>query len=264
MSARRRRSRAMSRRAEQYVARFRKSGVLSFVDGALRPAASGRTFETRTPIDDAVLASVAAGDAADVAAAADAAQRAFAALARRARRRAAQLVARDCGRDRGARGRDRAARVARHGPADPLHVGGREARRREFPFLRGQSARSRPRLVAAGARARELHAAPAARPRRGHHAVEHAVHAGDVEDRARARGGLHRRAQAGRVEPDHGHAARGDRGGSRTARRRAEHRARARRDRGQGGDRASEDSRRRFRRRVGHRQRRSWRRAPRR
>jgi 5-carboxymethyl-2-hydroxymuconic-semialdehyde dehydrogenase len=64
-------------KAEQYVARFRKSGVLNFVDGALRPAASGRTFETRTPIDDGVLASVASGDAADVAAAADAAERAF-------------------------------------------------------------------------------------------------------------------------------------------------------------------------------------------
>ena len=48
-----------------------------FIDGAPRAAASGRTFETRTPIDDRVLAQVAAGDAADVDAAARAAERAF-------------------------------------------------------------------------------------------------------------------------------------------------------------------------------------------
>ena len=65
--------------AERHLERFRTGGVLHFIDGAPRPAANGRTFETRTPIDDRVLATVAAGDAADVAAAATAAQRAFAA-----------------------------------------------------------------------------------------------------------------------------------------------------------------------------------------
>ena len=60
-------------KAEQYLARVRASGVLNFIDGAARPAASGKTFDTRTPIDDGVLASVAAGDAPDVAAAATAA-----------------------------------------------------------------------------------------------------------------------------------------------------------------------------------------------
>jgi 5-carboxymethyl-2-hydroxymuconic-semialdehyde dehydrogenase len=64
-------------KAEQYLARFRSGGVLNFIDGAPRPAASGRTFETRTPVDDTVLAAVAAGEAADVAVAAAAAQRAF-------------------------------------------------------------------------------------------------------------------------------------------------------------------------------------------
>jgi 5-carboxymethyl-2-hydroxymuconic-semialdehyde dehydrogenase len=64
-------------KAEQYLARVRASGVQHFIEGAARPAASGQTFETRTPIDNTVLASVAAGDAADVAAAATAAQRAF-------------------------------------------------------------------------------------------------------------------------------------------------------------------------------------------
>jgi 5-carboxymethyl-2-hydroxymuconic-semialdehyde dehydrogenase len=64
-------------KAEQYLARFRSRGVQNFIDGAPRPAASGGTFETRTPIDDTVLAAVAAGEAADVAVAAGAAQRAF-------------------------------------------------------------------------------------------------------------------------------------------------------------------------------------------
>ena len=64
-------------KAEQLVARFARDGVRHFIDGAPRAAASGRTFATQSPIDDRVLAEVAAGDAADVAAAADAAQRAF-------------------------------------------------------------------------------------------------------------------------------------------------------------------------------------------
>ena len=64
-------------KAEQLLARFARDGVQHFIDGAPRPAASGRTFSTQSPIDDRVLAQVAAGDAADVSAAADAAQRAF-------------------------------------------------------------------------------------------------------------------------------------------------------------------------------------------
>ncbi|HEX5048561.1 MAG TPA: 5-carboxymethyl-2-hydroxymuconate semialdehyde dehydrogenase [Gammaproteobacteria bacterium] len=61
----------------RYLERFARDGVLHFIDGAAVPARSGRTFETRTPIDDRVLARVAQGDAADVAAAASAAERAF-------------------------------------------------------------------------------------------------------------------------------------------------------------------------------------------
>ena len=202
-------------KAEQLLARFARDGVRHFIDGAPRAATSGRTFATQSPIDDRVLAEVAAGDAADVAAAADAAQRAFPAwrdVAGEKRRRAA---ARDRGRDRGARRGDRAARVARHRPADPVHVGRRETRRRELPLLRGQGARGRARSFAARARARELHPATTDRSRRGDHAVEHAVHAVHVEDRARARGRMHGRAQAGRVEPDHRDAARRDlRGGA--------------------------------------------------
>ena len=64
-------------KAERYLERFRASGVQHFIDGAPRAAQSSRTFETRSPVDGKVLASVAAGEAADVAVAAEAAQRAF-------------------------------------------------------------------------------------------------------------------------------------------------------------------------------------------
>jgi 5-carboxymethyl-2-hydroxymuconic-semialdehyde dehydrogenase len=64
-------------KAERYFERFRHEPVLHFIDGVAKPAASGRTFETRSPIDNRVLASVAEGDAADVHEAASAAQRAF-------------------------------------------------------------------------------------------------------------------------------------------------------------------------------------------
>jgi len=63
--------------AERYLARYAQGGVQHFIDGAPRAAASGGTFETRTPVDNRLLAQVAAGDAADVDAAARAAERAF-------------------------------------------------------------------------------------------------------------------------------------------------------------------------------------------
>jgi 5-carboxymethyl-2-hydroxymuconic-semialdehyde dehydrogenase len=63
--------------AERYLARYAQDGVQHFIDGAPRASVSGRTFETRTPVDERVLAQVAAGDAADVDAASRAAARAF-------------------------------------------------------------------------------------------------------------------------------------------------------------------------------------------
>jgi 5-carboxymethyl-2-hydroxymuconic-semialdehyde dehydrogenase len=64
-------------KAEQLVARFARDGVQHFIAGTSRASQSGGTFETQSPIDDRVLATVASGTAADVAAAAEAAQRAF-------------------------------------------------------------------------------------------------------------------------------------------------------------------------------------------
>lgn len=63
--------------AERYLARFAHDGALHFIDGTAHAALSGRRFETRSPIDNRLLATVAAGDAADIDAAAAAAERAF-------------------------------------------------------------------------------------------------------------------------------------------------------------------------------------------
>ncbi|HZJ09228.1 MAG TPA: 5-carboxymethyl-2-hydroxymuconate semialdehyde dehydrogenase [Trueperaceae bacterium] len=51
--------------------------VLNLIDGEWRPAASGATFETFSPVDRTVLAAVASSDAADVDVAARSSQRAF-------------------------------------------------------------------------------------------------------------------------------------------------------------------------------------------
>jgi 5-carboxymethyl-2-hydroxymuconic-semialdehyde dehydrogenase len=64
-------------KAKHYLARFERGVVPHFIDGAAHASVAGATFQTRSPIDDALLATVAAGDTADVAAAASAAQRAF-------------------------------------------------------------------------------------------------------------------------------------------------------------------------------------------
>ena len=64
-------------RAESALARFARSQVLHHIDGKDVASRSGGQFETRCPVDDRVLATVAAGDAADIDLAARAAARAF-------------------------------------------------------------------------------------------------------------------------------------------------------------------------------------------
>ncbi len=65
------------RRADEALARLAGDGVRHLIGGTWRPAASGRTFTTRSPIDDAPLAEVAEGDARDADLAARAAAEAF-------------------------------------------------------------------------------------------------------------------------------------------------------------------------------------------
>ena len=54
-----------------------ETGVMNHIGGGSRPARSGQVFETRSPVDESLIAQVARGDAADVDDAAQAAQAAF-------------------------------------------------------------------------------------------------------------------------------------------------------------------------------------------
>ncbi|MGO7534839.1 5-carboxymethyl-2-hydroxymuconate semialdehyde dehydrogenase [Rhizobium leguminosarum] len=68
-------------KAEAYLARFRKGGVLNHIAGEAIPAADGTTFDIISPVDLKILAKVAHGKAADVDRAAQAAKAAFPAWA---------------------------------------------------------------------------------------------------------------------------------------------------------------------------------------
>ncbi|PSJ22592.1 5-carboxymethyl-2-hydroxymuconate semialdehyde dehydrogenase [Halomonas sp. ND22Bw] len=64
-------------RAEAYLTRFREEGVLNHIDGESVPSASGKTFETLSPVDLKPLATVTRGDAGDIDRAVAAANKAF-------------------------------------------------------------------------------------------------------------------------------------------------------------------------------------------
>ncbi|MBR1175277.1 5-carboxymethyl-2-hydroxymuconate semialdehyde dehydrogenase [Bradyrhizobium sp. KB893862 SZCCT0404] len=64
-------------KADGYLARFRKTGVLNHIDGEAVPAADGAVFESISPIDLKPLAKIAHGKAADVDRAAKASKAAF-------------------------------------------------------------------------------------------------------------------------------------------------------------------------------------------
>ncbi len=69
------------KKAEAYLARFRKDGVLNHINGEAVPAADGETFEIISPVDLKPIATVAKGKAADIDRAAKAAKAAFPAWA---------------------------------------------------------------------------------------------------------------------------------------------------------------------------------------
>jgi 5-carboxymethyl-2-hydroxymuconic-semialdehyde dehydrogenase len=64
-------------RAAPLLKKLTADGIGHIIDGQIVPSVSGEVFETTSPIDGAVLAQVARGDAADIDLAAKAAQRAF-------------------------------------------------------------------------------------------------------------------------------------------------------------------------------------------
>ncbi|UWQ45339.1 5-carboxymethyl-2-hydroxymuconate semialdehyde dehydrogenase [Leisingera aquaemixtae] len=61
----------------RHLARFRETGILNLINGETRPAASGATFETLSPVDESVICTVAKGGSEDIGAAARAAKAAF-------------------------------------------------------------------------------------------------------------------------------------------------------------------------------------------
>ncbi|TGT36080.1 5-carboxymethyl-2-hydroxymuconate semialdehyde dehydrogenase [Mesorhizobium sp. M8A.F.Ca.ET.165.01.1.1] len=69
------------KKAQAYLARFKRDGVLNQIGGEAVPAADGSTFETLSPVDLKPLAKVARGGAADIDRAAKAAKAAFPAWA---------------------------------------------------------------------------------------------------------------------------------------------------------------------------------------
>jgi len=60
-----------------YLARFRDQGISNLIGGQAVPAASGKTFETRSPVDRSLICSVARSDEEDIDRAAKAAKAAF-------------------------------------------------------------------------------------------------------------------------------------------------------------------------------------------
>src|SRR6478672_3776819 len=64
-------------RAAPLLARLKAEGIGHMIDGKVVPSVSGATFETKSPIDGAVLAKVARGNAEDIDRAATAASLAF-------------------------------------------------------------------------------------------------------------------------------------------------------------------------------------------
>ncbi len=199
-------------KAEGYLAQFKRSPVKHLIAGEPVAGRSGKTFDTLSPVDNSVLAKVAAGDAADIDAAAKAAAAAFPAWRAipGAKRRAILHAIADAIVARA----EEIALIESMDTGQPIRYMEKAALqgRRELPLLRRPRARRRRRPLAARHRSPQLHHPPAHRPRRHHHAVEHAVHALHLEDRSRAGGGLHGGAQAGRMEPAHGHLAHRDHG----------------------------------------------------
>ena len=219
------------------------------IDGKIVPSISGETFETKSPVDGAVLASVARGNAEDIDRAATAAAQAFkswrdmpAAARKKLLHRVADAI------------EDRADDIAvleciDTGQAHRFMAKAAIRAAENFRFFADRCAGG-PRRPQHAERGALEHLDPRAdRPGRRHHAVEHAVHAVDLEDRAGAGGRLHRRAQAGGMVAGDGRPA-GETGeAGRRARRRAQHRARHRRRSRQGADRTSRHQGDRLRRR---------------
>ena len=192
---------ANRKRAIEHLARFRDRPLGHFIDGTPTDGAGGTPFDVLVPSTGEVLGQALAGTAADIDSAAAAAKRAFRTWSQTSgeeRRRVLHAIA-----DAIEARAEEIALVESLDTGQPIRFMSKAALRgaENFRFFADRAPGGRRRSRAADDGPRELHDAPADRPGRRDHAVEHAVHAVDVEDRAGARGRLHRRAQAGGMEP---------------------------------------------------------------
>ncbi len=184
-------------RAAPLLAKLKSEGIGHMIDGKTVPSISGQTFETKSPVDGAVLASVARGNAEDIDRAATAAATAFKSwrdMSAAARKKLLHRVADAI--------EDHADDIAvleciDTGQAHRFMAKAAIRAAENFRFFADKCARGpgRPQHAERGALE---HLDPGAdRPGRRDHAVEHAVHALDLEDRPGAGRGLHGGAQAG-------------------------------------------------------------------
>ena len=183
-------------RAAPLLAKLKAEGIGHMIDGKIVPSISGESFETRSPVDGAVLASVARGRSEDIDRAATVAAEAFKSWRDDVRCHAQEAAAPRRRRDRGSRRRYRRAGMHRYRTGASIHGQGRGPRRGEFPVFRRQMRRGARRPQHAERGALERIDAGADRPGRRDHALEHAVHAVDLEDRAGACRRLHGGSQA--------------------------------------------------------------------
>ena len=172
-------------RAAPLLAKLKSDGIGHMIDGKTVPSVSGQTFETKSPVDGAVLAIGRPRQCRRHRPRRNRRRDCLQILARHAGGGAEEIAASRGGRDRGPCRRHRGAGMHRHRPGAPLHGQGRDPRGGELPLLRRQMRRG-PRRPQHAERGALEHLDPGAdRPGRRDHAVEHAVHAVDLEDRAR-------------------------------------------------------------------------------
>ena len=202
--------------AQEQLRRFADAPLLHFINGKPAAGVSGATFENHSPVDGALLGEVAAGDVADVDAASSRGTRRVRRLGRPFGCEASEGPAGGRRPDRASGRRDR-ARSSASIPVRPIRFMSAAAIRgaENFRFFADHApdavnGRSMPDVDHLNYSMRR-----ADRPGRRDHAVEHTVHVVDMEDRPGPGRRLHRRAQAGRVEPVHG----GDAGRDRASRR---------------------------------------------
>ena len=248
-------------RVAPLLAKLKAEGIGHLIDGKIVPSISGQDLRDQLAGRWRGARAVARGNAEDIDRAATAAARAFkawrdmpATMRKKLLHRVADAI------------EDRADDIAvleciDTGQAHRFMAKAAIRGAENFRFFADKCAEARDGLNLPSDEHWNISTRRADRPGRRDHAVEYAVHALDLEDRAGAGRRLHRGAQARGMVAGDGRPAGAAGQAGRRARRRAQHRARHRRGGRQGFDRAPRDQGDRLCRRKPRPVRRSWRRA---